>query len=134
MDPWKAVCELPAVLRENDNVISSLVELAAIPVEFDLVQPRVSGRWLDAQGRLSRDDERRGTQHRLEYTTIRFWREGHAAALPPGSTRFSLSSESGNNGEKRCRNGYGWSKDMRLPRSWAASWVCRCGLPIWQPR
>ena len=39
MDPWKAVCELPAVLRENDNVISSLVELAAIPVEFDLVEP-----------------------------------------------------------------------------------------------
>jgi hypothetical protein len=72
------------IIRENDDVIACLVKLAAVPVEFAFVKPRIAGGWSDTRRRLNGDDERRGTQHGLEYTTVRLWREQQAATLPRG--------------------------------------------------
>jgi hypothetical protein len=45
----KAVRELAAVLRKNDDGIASFGELAAVPVEFHVVKPRLAGGWSDTQ-------------------------------------------------------------------------------------
>jgi hypothetical protein len=78
--------ELAAVLRENDDVIASLVKLAAIPVEFYFVKPSVAGGWSNTQRRLSGDDERRSTQHRIEYTSIAL--RGEDATQPGRQLEF----------------------------------------------
>jgi len=58
------------------------VELAAVAVEFHFVKPRVAGGWSDTQGRLSGDDERRDTQHKIEYTSIKLRGEERDPAWP----------------------------------------------------
>jgi hypothetical protein len=78
--PGKRFVKSRPFLRENDHVITSLVELAAVAVEFHLVKPGVAGWWSDTQGGLSGNDERRGTQHRIEYTSVRLRGEEHGPA------------------------------------------------------
>ena len=60
-DSWKALGEsLP--LREWIVIsFAVLVELHAVAVEFDLVQPIAALGWAITQGGIGRDDERRGT-------------------------------------------------------------------------
>src|SRR5262245_40683164 len=98
-DARKAVRKVAAILGEGEDVLAGHVGLAAVAVEYHLVQPGVAHGKSHTQGGLSRDDERRNTQHRLEYTTGDVGREvatlldrGHCPRFLGGSsssTRFA---------------------------------------------
>ena len=59
-DGREARGEIDAVARVDHHLLAVLVQLYAVAVEFDLVQPIVALGRAITQGGIGRDDERRG--------------------------------------------------------------------------